>query len=366
MRLLLRPSEVLGAIVADDSLPTVAVRRLLLLGCTVELDGNGEDSIVCGPTTVSRPVVFKPCGAAPVRTAFHAALLAARGPLPPPSLALVTTTSSLPRPTPCLITFASNKHRAVIVVQPVVALGLEGREAAGEGGGDDATAAAAAEAPLVRLALPASSKAPALILKVGKTCALRGVGAEHASGAMEVAPVRTIFRVSALLGLITYKSQGKSQRLRARAVDLGDAAHVELLFNGLGAAGAPLPAAPLASHATLRAQLVGLQELLARPPSAALPALTPGPLQALAGAAGGEGAAEEAAAGGEAAADGGGGGGGGGDGSPAPLPRAPEEEPPAPPPPEAEERAEGVEEEEEEEEEDGEEHAEAWPEGAEA
>jgi hypothetical protein len=69
MRLLLRPSEVLGAIVADDSLPTVAVRRLLLLGCTVELDGNGEDSIVCGPTTVSRPVVFKPCGAAPVRAA---------------------------------------------------------------------------------------------------------------------------------------------------------------------------------------------------------------------------------------------------------------------------------------------------------
>ena len=369
MRLLLRPSEVLGAIVADDSAPVVAVRRLLLLGCTVELDG--EDSIVSGPAAISRPVVFKPCGAAPVRAAFHAALLAARGALPPPCLALVTTTSSVPQPTPCLLSFAANKHRAVLVVQPVVALGLEGGEppAGGAGEGGDAGENAAPAPPLVRVALPAAKAPATLYLKVGKSCRLQGVGADHATGAMEVAPVRTIFRVSALLGLITYKAQGKAQRLRARAVDLGDAAHVELLFNGLGAAGAPLPAAPLASHEELRSQLVALRELLARPRSAALPALTPAPLQLLAGAVAGAH---------EGSGDGGGGGGGGGggdsggygddatsgvelakgaddmDGGAAAAAGEASEMP----------EEEKGDDEEEEEEEEGEEHTEAWSEGA--
>jgi hypothetical protein len=95
-----------------------------------------------------------------------------------------------------------------------------------------------------------------------------------------MSPVRTLYRVSALLGLITYKTQGKAQRLRARAVDLENAAHVELLFSGVGGAdaSAPLPAAPLVTHAALRAQLVALRDMLARPRSVALPALAPTPL----------------------------------------------------------------------------------------
>ena len=237
MRVLIRPYELLGCI-TDSPSPCVAVRRLLLLGCRLELDPSG-DSILLGPPTISRPVAFKPYGEASERAAFHAALQRALGAPAPAGLALVTTTSSLPQPTLCLLSLASNKHRAVLVAQPVVAAGFEegggaveaAQAVGGEGEGSE-DGGAAAQAPLVKLI--ANMGAQTLYLKVGTSCRLKGESSEHTAGAMEVAPVRTIFRVHALMGLLSFKAQGGSQRMRVRAVDLEAGGDVALLLAGGG------------------------------------------------------------------------------------------------------------------------------------
>jgi hypothetical protein len=267
MRVLVRPSEVLGAYADASEASASLVRRVLLVGCRVELNSDG-DTVVRGSQGLSKPVVFKPCGEAPWREAFHAAMAAACAALDPlGGLVIATLPGMLPEPTLCTLSLTSNKQRPIMQLLPVTVWGLEQRARPARGSADDASggggagaggegAAAdgsAAGAGAGAAAAPAEGE-PQLCGKVHATpdpatgeprkpIYLKLVAdsalTELAGGAFEITNVRTIYRTKAAFGLLSYKAQGPWVTLHMRAVDMERDDDADLFFPPVPAAAPP-------------------------------------------------------------------------------------------------------------------------------
>jgi hypothetical protein len=246
MRCAVRPSELVGAYATDEASASLT-RRLLLVGCHVELTAEG-DTVVLGSALLSRPVVLKPCGEPAWRAAFHQAMQAACVALDPlGGLVVAALPGALPTPTLCTLAFTSNKQRPILQLLPVVVVGLEERaqqpprrSQEGEGGAAEAeTEAATAAAAAAAAAAVAAGGAPAQQpLLCGKVVAAKdpATGLPFAPiflklvpesrlnvlprGILEVTNTRSIFRAQAAFGLLAYKGQGPWAALGVRAVDL--------------------------------------------------------------------------------------------------------------------------------------------------
>ena len=260
MRCAVRPSELLGCYSGEDDASATLTRRLLLVGCSVTQ--NAEGDTVVQSSALSRPVLLKPCGEEMWRRLFHLAMEGACAALDPlEGLAMVSLPGVLPQPTLCSLAFSSNKQRPIVQLQPVTVVGLEerarparpGQDAgwAAEGGGEGVEKGSSAVGGGAGASSSSSSSSsnsgggssgsgvsapssqicgkvvPALDPATGTPCAPtflklidESVLTELKGGALEVSNSRTIFRVQAAFGLLAYKGQGPWATLSLRAVDL--------------------------------------------------------------------------------------------------------------------------------------------------
>lgn len=250
MTLSLLPSIVLGGWEPSEAGAATLVPRLLLIGVTITLDASGTTSTVRGHPALSRDVTFRPCGEAGARASFHAALLAAAAAAPSVrGVALVSLVPSRPALTPALLSFVSNKHRAVLRVEPCAIVGVDveadaaSRASAGAwpAGAEvdvdiDATVESLAQTGstvfvsgpgTVSIMPPAVADGQRVLCKVvpaGKPYFLKiaelsdiSIGA-FAEGV--AVGVKTLERARALFGLVTYKRQGALEALQVRALRL--------------------------------------------------------------------------------------------------------------------------------------------------
>ena len=128
MRISVRAGSVYGAY--SESPEAQQTRRMCLLGCRVSLNEAGDTVVTSSLPTLSKPVVFKPCGESKWRAVFFSAMERAcasydslQG-----GLALASLPGTFLKPTLCNVSLAANKHRPVLVLQPVVVSGLEQRD----------------------------------------------------------------------------------------------------------------------------------------------------------------------------------------------------------------------------------------------
>jgi hypothetical protein len=315
MTLSLLPSVVLGGWETSEADAATLVPRLLLIGVTITLDASGTTSTVRGHPALSRDVTFRPCGEAAARASFHAALLAAAAAAPSVrGIALISLVPSRPALTPAVLSFVSNKHRAVLRVEPCAIVGVDveadaaSRASAGAwpAGAEvdvdiDATVESLAQTGstvfvsgpgTVSIIPPAVADGQRVLCKVvpaGKPFFLKiaelsdisiGAFAEGAS-----VGVKTLERARALFGLFTYKRQGALEALQVRALRLlsDDAAFLSIRAEPTDAP----TTEPLCSVLDIQRGFAALADLLqgktmsllaprgAAAPAAAVPAAAP-------------------------------------------------------------------------------------------
>ena len=128
MRVSVRPGGIYGSYLEDPDADQT--RRLCLLGCVATKNSEGDTVLKSSLANLSKPVTLKPCGERMWRSVFHSAVERACNSHTnlQTGLVLATLPGTYPKPTLCNLSLASNKHRPVIVLQPVMVMGLEERE----------------------------------------------------------------------------------------------------------------------------------------------------------------------------------------------------------------------------------------------